>query len=111
MGGLEGAANIIDIPVYGQNTAGKLPGQRDPGTFDFTVTMNFDNTLHTTIRDDAGTTQHTFVIVFDQNTNNRTYAAFDGFIAGVTVNQAIDGAISMDVSIARSGEITWVDNT
>ena len=40
-----------------------------------------------------------------------TYALFDGFVANADVNQGIDGAITMDVSIARDGAITWVDNS
>ena len=111
MGALLKDRAIIDIPVYGEDVAGKLPGQADPGTFDFTVTMNFDNTTHVALRDDAGTGLHSFIVGFTQNTNNVTYALFDGYVASANVNQAIDGAITMDVSIARSGAITWVDNT
>lgn len=111
MGALLSQRAIIDIPVYGEDTAGKLPGQADPGTFDFTVTLNLDNTMHTTVRDDDGRTQHTFVVVFNQTSSRQTYAVFDGYIANADVNQAIDGAITMDVSIARSGGITWIDNS
>lgn len=111
MGTLSKEREIISIPVYGEDTAGALPGQVPASTFDFTVTMNFDNTLHTGFRDDAGTTERTFVVEFEQTSTATTYAAFDGYIANASVNQAIDGAITMDVSIARSGSITWVDNS
>ena len=111
MGALQKNRQIIDIPVYGEDTAGKLPGQADPGTFDFTVTMNFDNAMHVALRDDAGTTEHTFIVEFEQTSTNTTYAAFDGYIANATVTQAIDGSINMECSVARSGEITWVNNT
>ena len=111
MGGLTKEREIIEIPVYGSDTGGALPGQAPAGTFDFTVTLSLNNTLHTGFRDDAGTTQRTFVVEFEQTSTNTTYAAFDGYIANATVNQPIDGAITMDVSIARSGAITWVDNS
>ena len=111
MGALLKQRTIIDIPVYGQDVAGKLPGQADPGTFDFTVTMNFNDTTHVALRDDAGTGRHSFIVGFQQNTMDITYALFDGFVANADVNQGIDGAITMDVSIARDGAITWVDNS
>ena len=111
MGALSKARTIIDIPVYGADVAGKLPGQADPGTFDFTVTLNLDDTTHKAFRDDTGRVQHTFVVEYEQTSTAKTYAAFDGFIANATVNQAIDGAITMDVSVARSGDVTWVDNS
>ncbi len=109
MGSLQKTRNIIDIPVYGEDVAGKLPGQADPGTFDFTVTMNFDDAKHVSIRDDDGKTQHTYIVEFVQTAANTTYAAFDGFVANASINQAIDGAITMDGSVARSGAVTWVD--
>lgn len=111
MGALLSQRQIIDIPVYGEDTAGKLPGQADPGTFDFTVTLNLNNTMHTTLRDDDGRTEHSFVVVFRQTATAQTYAVFNGFVANADVNQAIDGAITMDVSIARSGSVTWIDDT
>ena len=109
MGGLTKEREIIPIPVYGAETGGALPGQAPAGTFDFTVTLDQSNTLHTGFRDDTGVTEHTFIVNFTQGTNN-TYAVFDGRIANATVNQPIDGAITMDISVARSGSITWVDN-
>jgi acyl-CoA synthetase (AMP-forming)/AMP-acid ligase II len=108
MGALSNTRNIIDVPVYGADTSGKLAGQADPGTFDFNVTLNFDDATHLALKDDDGTTERTFIIKFTQG-SNETYACFDGFIADGTVNQPIDDRISMDVSVARSGGITWVD--
>ena len=111
MGALAKARTIIDIPVYGEDVAGKLPGQADPGTFDFNVTLNLDDTVHKALRDDDGRIQHSFIVEFQQSTTAKTYAAFDGFIADATVEQPIDDRIQMNVSIARSGGITWVDNS
>ena len=111
MGALSRERAIIDIPVYGADVAGKLAGQADPGTFDFTVTLNLDNARHVAIRDATGRTQNTFILEYEQSSTAKTYAAFDGFLANATVNQAIDGAITMDVSVARSGDVSWVNNT
>ena len=111
MGALTKERTIIDIPVYGVDVAGKLPGQADPGTFDFNVTLNLDDTVHKAFRDDDGKLQHTFIVEFQQSATAKTYAAFDGFIANATVEQPIDDRIQMNVSVARSGAVTWVDNS
>ena len=111
MGALSKTRTIIDIPVYGEDVAGKLPGQADPGTFDFNVTLNLDDTVHKALRDDTGRLQHSFIVEFEQSSTAKTYAAFDGFVADATVEQPIDDRIQMNVSIARSGAITWIDNS
>ena len=108
IGSLNKTRTIIDIPVYGDDVKGKLPGQVDPGSFDFNVTLNLDDAIHTAMRDDDGLTLHTFIIKFAQGANI-TYAAFDGYIADATVSQPIDDRIQMDVSVARAGAITWLD--
>lgn len=108
IGSLNKTRTVIDIPVYGEDVKGKLPGQVDPGSFDFNVTLNLDDAVHGYLRDDDGLSEHTFVIKFTQGANV-TYAAFDGYVSDATVNQPIDDRIQMDVSVARSGAITWID--
>lgn len=108
MGSLTKERNIIDIPVYGQDVAGSLPGQAPAGTFDFSVTLNMNDATHLAIRDDEGIQLHSFIIKFTQGPN-ATYAVFDGYIATASVGLPIDGAIMMEVSIARDGGVTWVD--
>lgn len=108
MGSLSKARNIIDIPIYGDDVSGKLPGQVDPGTFDFNVTLNLEDAIHLSLRDDDGLTPHTFIIKFTQGANI-TWAAFDGYVADATVSAPIDDRIQMDVSVARSGAVTWID--
>lgn len=108
MGSLDKVRNIIDIPVYGDDVAGKLPGQADPGTFDFNVTLDLSDSIHIALKDDDGIDQHTMIVKFSQGANV-SYAVFDGFVATATVSMPIDDRIQMDVSIARSGAVTWVN--
>lgn len=108
IGSLNKARTIIDIPVYGDDVKGKLPGQVDPGTFDFNVTLNLDDASHVLLRDDDGLTLHTFVVKFTQGAAI-TWAAFDGYVADATVTSPLDDRIQMDVSVARSGGVTWLD--
>ena len=56
IGSLNKARTIIDIPVFGDDVKGKLPGQVDPGTFDFNVTLNLNDASHVLLRDDDGLT-------------------------------------------------------
>ncbi len=107
--GLSKERSIVDVPVFGSDTAGKIPGQVDPGTFDFSVAYNGDDTVHNGMRDNDGKTPTTYILVFNQAAGNVTYAAFDGYVANATVNFSIDDVITMDCSIARSGAVTWVD--
>lgn len=108
MGTLSKERAIIDIPVYGADVMGKLPGQANPGTFDFNVTYDFANATHNALRDNPGTTEHTFIIRFTQGANV-SYAVFDGYVANASVGLPIDDRIQMDCSVARSGAITWVN--
>ncbi len=111
MGSLDKVRNIIDVPVYGADVAGKLAGQADPGTFDFNVTFDFSDTKHVALRDDAGRVEGTYIVVFTQSSTAKTYAAFDGFLANASLSQPIDDRIQADFSVARSGDVTWVDNS
>jgi hypothetical protein len=108
IGSLNKTRTVIDIPVYGDDVKGKLPGQADPGSFDFNITLNLDDAIHTALRDDDGLTIHTFVVKFTQGANI-TWAAFDGYVADATVSAPIDDRVQMDISIARSGGLTWLD--
>ena len=110
MGEFQRDRSIIDVPVYGADVAGKLAGQADPGTFDFEVTMNFDNAKHVALRDDVGRTSRHWVVRYRQSATNVTYGYFQGFVANATIGQPIDGRVTMSVSVARSGDITWVDS-
>jgi hypothetical protein len=109
--GLTSERQIIDIPVFGEDVASKLPGQSDPGTFDFSVAFDGSDSVHTGIRDDDGKSLSTYIVVFDQGNDQKTYAVFDGYVATNSVTFAIDDVISMDVSIARDGAVTWIDNS
>ena len=109
--GLTSERTIIDIPVFGADVASKLPGQSDPGTFDFSVAFDGSDTVHKAIRDDDGKSLSTYIVVFDQGNDQKTYAAFDGYVATSSVTFPIDDVIGLDVSIARDGGVSWVDNS
>ena len=107
--GLTSERQIIDIPVFGADVASKLPGQSDPGTFDFSVAFDGSDAVHVLARDDDGTALSTYIVVFTQSATAVTYACFDAYVANNSVMFSIDDVIGLDVSLARSGSITWLD--
>ena len=108
MGALTKERAIIDVPVYGSDFMSKIPGQADPGTFDFQCHYDFSDTVHNALRDNGGTSLHTFIVSFTQGANV-SYAVFDGYVANGTVTPPYDDTIKLDVSVARDGAVTYLN--
>lgn len=108
IGGIAKERNIIDVPVYGQDSTDQIPGQINASTFDFSVTMNLSDTVHKAIRDDDATQMATYVMKISKGAEV-TYCVFNGFIGNSTVNEPIDDVMTMDISIARVGSVKWLD--
>lgn len=108
MGELTKERATIDIPVYGADVMGKLAGQADPGTFEFNVTMNFNNATHKLLRDDDGRISHGWIIKYTQSAGNVTYAYFEGTVAKASMGQPIDDRIQLDIAVARAGDVIWL---
>ena len=109
VGPLTKERDIIDVNEYGNDTIGKVTGAADPGTWDFILApLDMADAQHIAIRDDAGTTLRTFIIVYGKDANI-TYGAYDGYIATADIEQSFDDVIKLNVTIARSGAITFLD--
>jgi hypothetical protein len=108
IGALNKSRAVIDVPVYGEDFASKLVGQASAADFNFNVTLNMDNSVHQAIRDDDGKTEHTFIIKYELGAA-ATYAVFDGYVSGNDVTSPLDNRQAMDVTVARTGGVTWVD--
>lgn len=108
IGGIAKERNIIDVPVYGQDSTDQIPGQINSNTFDFSVTLNLDNTLHKSIRDDDATQMATFVMKISKG-NQATYCVFNGFVGNATITPPIDDVVAMEVTVARVGTARWLD--
>lgn len=110
IGELTAEGNNIEFAIYGEDFSSSIPGQKSPGTFDMTVAMDFADTIHTSLRDDDGKTTHTFVVKFEVDGSNKTYAAFDGRVLTSTLAMGAGDVTTMNVSIARLGGATFVDD-
>ena len=108
---LDSSRNIIDLPLYGQDRAGQLPGQINGSSLVFEVVFNANNATHVALRDDDGTTEQPFLLVYNQGTDNMTYAAFDGYTGGYSMSQPVDGAWTMEITVPISNTIHWVDDS
>lgn len=110
IGELTAEGSNIEFAVYGEEYSSSIPGQKSPGTFDMTVAMDFSDTIHTALRDDDGKTTHTFIVKFEVDGTNKTYAAFDGRVLSSTLSMGAGDVTTMNVSIARLGGATFVDD-
>ena len=111
IGELAAEATNITFAIAGEEFSSSLPGQRDPGTYDFTVAVDWSNALHNTLATDNGRVSHTFVLVFNQSTDNRTYVAFDGRIGNATIGGGVGEVGTLQMSVFRSGGHTIVHNS
>ena len=101
----------IEYAEYGAEYSSSIPGQKSPGTFDMTITMDFSNAIHTGFRDDNGKILHTFIVVFEESDANATYCAFDGQVLSSTVTLGVDAVTTLTMSLSRQGAPTWIDKT
>jgi len=106
--GLTKERDVIDVATFGSDVASKITGMAQVGTFDFAVAYNNDDANHLAIRDDSGLTQKTFILKME-NGAAITYASFDGYVASASIDLAVDSVVSMNCSVARTGDVTYVD--
>ena len=102
---------VISFAVAGEDYSSSVVGQADPGTYDFTVAVEWEDTLHNTLATDNGKTSHTFIVKLNQGDANNTLIAFDGRIANATIGGGVGEVGTLSVSIARTGGHTIVHNS
>ena len=111
LGELSAEATNIEFGIAGEEYSSSLPGQRSPGTYDFTLAVNWNDTLHNTLAADNGRVSHTFVLVFNQSATNATYVAFDGRIGNATIGGGVGEVGTLQMSVYRTGGHTIVNNS
>ena len=102
---------VTSFAVAGEDYSSSVVGQADPGTYDFTVAVDWTETLHNTLATDNGKTTHTFIVKLNQSDANNTLVAFDGRIANATIGGAVGEVGTLNVSVARTGAHTIVHNS
>ena len=111
IGNLDKERNRIEFAIAGEEYSSSIPGQANPGSYDFSVALLLDNSLHTDLRADAGTSLYTFIVAFHQSSTNITYFAFDGRIGTAPIETAVGEVVGLSVSIFRQGGETRVDES
>ena len=102
---------VISFAVAGEDYSSSVVGQADPGTYDFTIAIDWTETLHNTLATDDGKTTHTFIVKLNQTDANNTLIAFGGRIANATIGGAVGEVGTLNVSVARTGAHTIVHNS
>lgn len=80
-----------------------LTGFADGGTWELGLTLIPTNTFHTAFIADVSEEERTFVIVKTIG-EKVTYFAFNGIISNASISPpSLEGVVSLDVTVARSG--------
>lgn len=111
VGEVTAEATNIEFGIAGNEFSSSIPGQRSPGTYDFTVAVDWTNTLHNTLATLSPRDTHTWIVVLNQSTENRTYIAFDGRLGNATVGGGVGEVGTLALSVFRTGAHTIVHNS
>lgn len=110
IGEVTAEATNIEFALAGEEYSSSIPGQRSPGTYEFTVAADWSNTLHNTLATLSPRESHTFIVVLNQSTANRTYIAFDGRLGNATIGGGVGEVGTIAFSVFRTGAHTIVHN-
>lgn len=123
VGEITAEATNIEFSLAGEEFSSSIPGQRSPGTYDFTVAYDPSNTVHQALLADSGRQTRTFIVVLRQGTTTAansgaptsgqevTYIAFDGRIGNTTISGNVGEVGTLQISIFRTGGRTIVSNS
>lgn len=101
----------ITYAVAGEDFSSSIPGQRNPGTYDFTIAIDWNQAIVTTLANDSGRETHTWIVQWYQSETNFTLAAFDGRVGTATITGGVGEVVTLNLSIFRIGGSTIVQNT
>jgi hypothetical protein len=107
LGTIQNESNVIDVPEFGQDYAGKLVGQLNAGTLDMSVAWDPGDTEHGVLQ--AAVTaksRYTYAIRWDDGGGtNFEYVGFNAYVASFGVETTIDDAVKASVSLAIDGQL------
>lgn len=108
VGEVTAEATNIEFGIAGEEFSSSIPGQRSPGTYDFTVAVDWSNALHNTLATLSPRESHTWIVVLAQSATDRTYIAFDGRLGNATVGGSVGEVGTLTLSVFRTGAHTIV---
>lgn len=105
LGTISNEANVIDVPEFGQEYAGKLVGQLNAGTLDMTIAWDPADAEHIALKDAVtNKTKKLFAIVWDDGVGQE-YVAFNAYVASFGIETTIDDAVKASCSLAIDGQL------
>lgn len=112
MGTISNESNVIDVPEFGQDYAGKLVGQLNAGTLDMAVAWDPSDTQHIQLKDAVtAKTLLTYSIQWnDGGGSNFEYVGFNAYVATFGIETTIDDAVKANVSLAIDGGLFFFAN-
>ena len=107
LGTISNEANVIDVPEFGQDYAGKLVGQLNAGTIDMSVAWNPSDVQHVALQSAVtAKTLYTYAIRWDDGGGvNFEYVGFNAYVASFGIETTIDDAVKASVSLAIDGQL------
>ena len=110
VGEVTAEANNIEYAIAGEDFSSSIPGQRSPGTYDFTVAVDWSNALHNTLATLSPRETHTWIVELFQSATDATYIAFDGRLGNATVGGGVGEVGTLTLSVFRTGAHVIVHN-
>ena len=111
IGEVSAEANIIEFAIAGEDFSSQVVGQRSPGTYEFTVAVDWSNTLHNTLSTLSPNATHGWIVQLFESSTNNTFIYFDGRLANATIGGGVGEVGTLTLSVARTGAHTIVQNT
>ena len=111
IGEVAAEANIIEFGIAGNDFSSQVVGQRSPGTYEFTVAVDWSNTLHNTLSTLSPNETHGWIVQLFESATNNTFIYFDGRLANATIGGGVGEVGTLALSVARTGAHTIVQNT
>ncbi len=103
LGNLSKERTAIAVPEYGTDAVGTIPGQIQNVTFDFKLTLDFENDVHTSIVKDDGKKPYTWVVRWEQESKS-VFSVFQAYISTATTEQAIDNVVTLTATLAVTSD-------
>lgn len=111
LGTIANEANVIDVPEFGQEYAGKLVGQLNAGTLDLTIAWNPGDTGHAALKSAVtNKTKHLFAVRWTSDGTDNDYVAFNAYVASFGIETTIDDAVKASVSLAIDGQLHFFNS-
>ena len=111
IGEVAAEANIIEFAVAGEAFSSQVVGQRSPGSYEFTVAVDWSNTLHNTLATLSPNETHGWIVQLFESATNNTFIYFEGRLSNATIGGGVGEVGTLTLAVARTGAHTIIHNS